>query len=61
MLNDSNSPNSLIVRDPADRKVCLCADVGHHPSALSDADALYVCGTPAALNVLYEQFPEARE
>ena len=31
------------------------------PSALSDADALYVCGTPAAFNLLYEQFPEGRE
>ena len=30
-------------------------------SALSDADALYVCGTPAAFNLLYEQFPETRE
>ena len=30
-------------------------------SELSEADALYVCGTPAAFNLLYEQFPEARE
>ena len=29
--------------------------------SLSDADALYVCGTPAAFNLLYEQFPEARD